>query len=617
VTRRGLLGLCAALAVLVIQSAPALAAAPPATALPSDAPLRVDGVEGSPAGIAWQVDSGYHGREVRSVVYSAFGGVQKADAGTVGLQLEHITASFSLKGPQLYLPQPTGTTGLDISTGEQLPVVHDCMRTESGCFAIDQVGVNSDYQYSYTDDATHTVTTYSPVLLDGTTEAGDLVFVRAVDDRGAVLSVAGSRGGQTPDSTTLDYLDFASGNYTVLDDTPASFSSHVAMDAAHVVWTHLRITRYLDRSNLAATPMRAAPPNQRTFELAINGDKLAYGVAQRTADGAWTYTVYSGEVGGSSFVQVGYPSPQAGCLVPVNHGDFAACAGTSALDYGLYRLRPGADKLGNPIARFGFAPPSTNVAPDDFAADGLSTPAVVSPAGVWSILGAARSVKFGIAGDIPTIVDNFRGIAQLGVFRPSAGTWHLLSLYGRKSTVQLGRRGDIPVQAHYGGQNVATVLAVFRPSNGRWYFQNAPSVQLGKNGDVPVPGHYFRRKWSGLSDEPAVFRPSNGTWHILGHSSVRFGSDGDVPVPGDYNGDGRTDLATYSPSTQIWRVRGEPPLHYGKSRDVPLTGDFDGDGRADIAVYRPSNSTWHVRGLGAFALGQRGDVPVEAAPYRD
>lgn len=257
---------------------------------------------------------------------------------------------------------------------------------------------------------------------------------------------------------------------------------------------------------------------------------------------------------------------------------------------------------------------------NDFNFQGHSNAAVFDPGtGDWTINGDSDTpYHFGTAGDIPTVSNAGDGWATIGVFRPSNGTWYVANMFsGGAKELQWGTQGDIPVQAHYRGVNRPTVLAVFRPSLGRWYlFGDGPSTQYGTAGDVPTPGHYAGSNANDYADDIAVFRPSTGIWYIRGVGAFHYGTKGDIPVPGDYNGDGKTDVAVYRPSTQTWWVRGSSPAQFGAPGDIPVTGDFNGDGKTDLAVYRPSNGTLYIRGT-RIALGTAGDIPIGMSPYRD
>ncbi len=151
-----------------------------------------------------------------------------------------------------------------------------------------------------------------------------------------------------------------------------------------------------------------------------------------------------------------------------------------------------------------------------------------------------------------------------------------------------------------------TDVGVFRPSNGTWYVRGVADTVWGASGDVAVPGDY---NGDGRTDL-AVWRPSTGTWYVRGVADTVWGVSGDVPVPGDYNGDGKADIAVFRPSDGTWYVRGVADTVWGVSGDIPVPGDFNGDGRADHAVFRPSNGTWYVRGVGDTVWGASSDTPL-------
>src|SRR6266699_1237493 len=105
-------------------------------------------------------------------------------------------------------------------------------------------------------------------------------------------------------------------------------------------------------------------------------------------------------------------------------------------------------------------------------------------------------------------------------------------------------------------------IGVFRPSAGTWFIipssnPCAPILQQwGTQGDIPVPGDY---DGDGKTDF-ANFRPSNGTWFIIPSSNPstpilqQWGTQGDIPVPGDYDGDGKIDIAFWRSSNGFWYI---------------------------------------------------------------
>lgn len=159
-------------------------------------------------------------------------------------------------------------------------------------------------------------------------------------------------------------------------------------------------------------------------------------------------------------------------------------------------------------------------------------------------------------------------------------------------------------------------LGVFRPSTGTWYVRGKFRVEYGRAGDVPVPADF---NGDGRS-EVAVWRPSTGMWHIRGMKDVDWGRRGDLPVPGDYDGDGRDDIAVWRPSTGRWHIRGVRDVDWGRKGDVPLPGHWSGVTRTEVAVWRPSNGTWYFKDAPrqespdkrTFQFGRSGDIPVRS-----
>jgi uncharacterized repeat protein (TIGR02543 family) len=174
-------------------------------------------------------------------------------------------------------------------------------------------------------------------------------------------------------------------------------------------------------------------------------------------------------------------------------------------------------------------------------------------------------------------------------------------------------------------------LGVFRPSTGTWFIipSSNPSVAIvkpwGTNGDIPVSGDY---DGDGKTDF-AVFRPSTGVWYIIPSSNASvpivkpWGTNGDIPVPGDYDGDGKTDIAVWRPSNGVWFIiPSSTPTNFtvtpwGTNGDIPVPGNYDGDGKTDIAVWRPSNGVWFIipsstpTNFTVTPWGTNGDVPVQ------
>ena len=212
---------------------------------------------------------------------------------------------------------------------------------------------------------------------------------------------------------------------------------------------------------------------------------------------------------------------------------------------------------------------------------------------------------------------------DLAVFRPSDGKWYLNQSAIGIGEVQLGHSEDIPVPADFDGDG-KTDAAVYRA--GVWSFlmsteASPDTVTFGSSGDIPISVDF---DGDGRADV-AVFRPSTGEWFWINssnemQSNQRFGQAGDIPVAMDYDGDGRTDAAVFRPSNATWYWSNSSDgvitaVQFGISSDVPVPADFDADGKAEPAVWRPSEG-WYMLAADSsthfVSFGLPNDTPVPA-----
>ncbi|MFF8769638.1 hypothetical protein [Kitasatospora sp. NPDC015120] len=197
------------------------------------------------------------------------------------------------------------------------------------------------------------------------------------------------------------------------------------------------------------------------------------------------------------------------------------------------------------------------------------------------------------------------GSANVGVFRPSTGEFHLRNDDGTLTKLYWGQQGDIPVSANWDGTGPDNI-GVFRPSTGEFHLRyddgTLTKLYWGANGDLPVAGNWD----GGPAANIGVFRPSTGEFHLRNDdgtlTKLYWGQQGDIPVSGNWDGTGPDNIGVFRPSTGEFHLRYDDgslvKVNWGTNGDLPVSANFDGANggpAANLGIWRPSTADFHLR----------------------
>ncbi len=238
----------------------------------------------------------------------------------------------------------------------------------------------------------------------------------------------------------------------------------------------------------------------------------------------------------------------------------------------------------------------------DYNGDGIADIAVFRPsAGLWSVRGITR-LNFGNSSDQPAPGDyNGDGTAEITIFRSSAGLWSVSGL----TRAYFGGAEDRAVPADYDG-NGSCDIGIFRENRGMWSIRSFTRFYFGATNDWPIPGDYA----GDGTAEAGLYRVSTGQWMVQKLTRFYFGGSADWPVAGDYLGSGMKFFGIFRPCSGMWGIRDLTRMYFGNCFDYPRPGDFNGDGMDNLGLFRDSTGMWSVRNLTRVYFGEVGDIPV-------
>ncbi|MDG3003079.1 right-handed parallel beta-helix repeat-containing protein [Paludisphaera mucosa] len=224
----------------------------------------------------------------------------------------------------------------------------------------------------------------------------------------------------------------------------------------------------------------------------------------------------------------------------------------------------------------------------------------------------------------------------LGVAYPSNGAMVNYidnTITGRTDiTRAFGVDTDIPVFGDFAGTTLSNI-GVYRPSTGTWF------LDLTNGGTATIALQFGGPQWKPITGDVdgngttdlGLYNPSDGTWlfctNLSGQASRSFvygGSAGDVPVMADFNHDGTDDPVIYNSGQWLVDTNADhvpdQTYHFGSFAPgaTPLAFDLYGNHDPGLAVVAPQPNgqlMWYINPnrdgvtVGQYAYGANGSIP--------